>query len=604
MRRHGPTGISRFKAVLYLLLGGVLVAVPFAGDIRLVSPLTLGMIFAVIAISLNLQLGYGGLPSLGHTVYSGVGAYCVALAQQHTSLGFAATVAFAAIGAGLLAFVVGPVVLRTRGVMFLMITLAVSQVFWGIAMSWRSLTNGDDGLVGVSRPDFAESTTAFYFLVAAVLLGALFVQRCMVRAPLGWTLRATRDNEARARMLGIDVFRVQFSVYVLTGVMAGLGGALYAYHLGFVGPTALDVATSGKVLLMVVVGGAGTALGPVFGALVVEGVAHLGSLFTERWVILLGLIYVLSALFLPERRAPVVRARARQLGRPRSGPGTASAAGGSAQPPSQATLLPVAAARAESPGGRTTGDPILRVSGLSKAFDGNQVLRDVSLCVERGERRGLIGPNGAGKTTLFNMISGSLRPSAGAIWFDGAAIERTPPHKRARRGLGRTYQIASLFGSMTVLEHVVLGIVSRRPHLVMRSLRSPLHDEAVREEALSLLESTGLADMADSRLSELAYGYQRIVEILLALVTRPKLLLLDEPAAGLAGAEVVRLVELLSSVDPGLTLVIIEHDMDVLFDLVERVTVLDGGELLAEGTPDDIRTNAEVRARYLGRSAS
>lgn len=246
--------------------------------------------------------------------------------------------------------------------------------------------------------------------------------------------------------------------------------------------------------------------------------------------------------------------------------------------------------------------PALEVRNLSKSFAGDEVLKGVSIAVAKGERRGLIGPNGAGKTTLFNVISGAHRASGGRVQLAGKDIGSLSIHQRARMGLGRTFQIASLFDSLTVLEHVIMGIVAREQGGWLTSL--PLHDGDIRREAEGLLESTGLWGVASARPSELSYGHQRVIEIALSLAQKPTVLLLDEPAAGLAANETLRLVNLLESVDKELTLVLIEHDMDVLFGIVDQVTVLDSGTLLAEGDLQSIRSNADVRARYLGRGTA
>lgn len=293
------------RVTALVLILAITIVVPFVATTGGMRMIILGLIFGSFAISLNFQVGYGGLPSLGHAVFFGMGAYTVGLSQYHgLALGFGVVLILAASVAGGVALLIGPVALRARGVVFLMITLAASQVFWGVAMRWRSVTNGDDGLAGLARPELLNNRFGVYFLAAFALAMSLLIQKRVVESRLGWALRGTRDNELRARMLGVDVFRIQYAVYIISGAMAGITGAIYAYYLGFVGPETFSVATSGKVLLMVVLGGAATQIGPIIGAMLVEIVTNIGSAYTQRSITILGLTYVVAAVYLPGGLVP------------------------------------------------------------------------------------------------------------------------------------------------------------------------------------------------------------------------------------------------------------------------------------------------------------
>jgi len=244
--------------------------------------------------------------------------------------------------------------------------------------------------------------------------------------------------------------------------------------------------------------------------------------------------------------------------------------------------------------------PALETRGLHKRFGGLAVTADVDLRLERGSRQALIGPNGAGKTTLLNLISGAVAPDAGGVYLDGQDVTRLPQHARARLGLARTFQINQLFPGLAVVDHVALALGERRGS--SRRFWRPLGaDEALLDEAFALLEDLGLDDHALAPVGTLPYGRQRLVEIALALAARPKVLLLDEPAAGVPGAESHLILDAIAALPTEIAVLIVEHDMDVVFRFARRITVMAGGAILTEGTPEAIAADERVRAVYLGR---
>jgi branched-chain amino acid transport system ATP-binding protein len=242
---------------------------------------------------------------------------------------------------------------------------------------------------------------------------------------------------------------------------------------------------------------------------------------------------------------------------------------------------------------------VLRVEGVGKSFGGLKVLERVDLTIEKGARRGIIGPNGAGKTTLFNIISGYLPPTAGTINLMGNDVTRMGVDARARRGMGRTFQVVALFDELTVNENILLGLASRnRWH--WRMFRPLSQTSELVDEAELLLKKTGLWELRDQRVATIAYGFRRVLEIAMALTNDTSVLLLDEPAAGLSKEETLRLMSVLQEFDEHLTFLLIEHDMEVMFQLVDTITVLDRGRVLMEGTPEEVSASDEVRDRYLG----
>ncbi|MQA81643.1 MAG: ATP-binding cassette domain-containing protein [Streptosporangiales bacterium] len=242
---------------------------------------------------------------------------------------------------------------------------------------------------------------------------------------------------------------------------------------------------------------------------------------------------------------------------------------------------------------------MISAESITRRFGGLHALRGVSLAVEQGERRALIGPNGAGKTTLLNVLSGVDRPTSGTVRYKSRAITTMPPHRRAALGIGRTFQVADLFDDLPVVRNLELAICGRE-RLTFRTLRSLSRHREIADEAVESTRRWGLENHADIQVGKLAYGVRRIVEIAMAMMSRPDLLLLDEPAAGLSTEEITTLMDVVSGLDPQLTTILVEHNMDVVFALCERVTVLATGELIADGSPEEIRSNDDVIRAYLG----
>lgn len=606
--------ILRWSGLIIALV--MAVVAPFFISSFVTSILTTSLVFAIFAVSLNIILGHGGLVSLGHAVFFGVGAYTVGLLVQqnfnHIALCILAGIAVSMV----FALVMGPVILRTREIYFLMVTLAIGEVFRNIAISWRSLTSGDDGISGVNAGviagiDFSEGRN-FYFLALGALVLTLITTRMLMEAPFGHALRALRDNRSRMSVLGVRPLSVQLTAFVIAAGLAGFAGGLFAYEKAFVSPDLFSVHTSAQALLMVVVGGAGSLFGPVIGAFVVEIIRGIGSIYTDRWQTVLGLLAVLVALVSPKVLMAGMWSMARPSFWKRPEPAVA---------PSIIIRQPTPLSCQKPTAGKpvagnsdiktpqpalqkrdftsTDGEAILRVDSIAKRFGGLSVLTSISMSVAPGERRGLIGPNGAGKTTFLNILSGIEQPTAGRVFFQSDDVTAIPSYGRAQRGVGRTFQIGNLFNDCTVRENIALSLVARDGY----SLRfgRPLHHYSeLQRETEGLLEKWNLSAVAHVPVKLLSYGQRRVVEIVLALATKPKLLLLDEPAAGLSGAETKVIIETIGSLDPDLTILIVEHDMDLIFSVCDRVTVIANGKVLAEGAGDEVRRSQLVIDAYLG----
>jgi ABC-type branched-subunit amino acid transport system ATPase component/ABC-type branched-subunit amino acid transport system permease subunit len=583
------------------LLAGL--AAPSALSTFALGILTTAIIFSIFALSLNLILGHGGLPSLGHAVFLGLGAYTVGLLVKHGVAEFApCTLAGIAVSI-VAALLIGPVLLRTRTVYFLMATLAIGEVLRNVAISWRSVTGGDDGLSGIDPGTFLgidfDSPRSFYFLSLVSLLGTLLLVAMLTNAPFGHTLRALRDNRSRMAVLGVNPSAVELTAFVISAGLAGFAGTLLAYQKAFVYPGMFSVETSARALLMVVMGGTGTLIGPVVGAFAIEFIRGIGSVYTDRWQTILGVLAVLVAA----NSRQLLLAGIGSLWRSRSPtspkPRPASAFTNPGTVPRIAPAAELGADLAPGSATRPRGGALLRAENIVKNFGGLSVLSGISFAVAPGQRRGIIGPNGAGKTTFLNILSSTLPPTEGRIYYGGKDITALPAFSRAQLGIGRTFQIANLFNDCTVRQNVELALVAREKY-GLRLCRPLGRYPELRDETLDLLSRWNLHEIADTVVRQLSYGQRRVIEIVLALATRPQLLLLDEPAAGLSGAETKLIIETISALDPDLSIVIVDHDMDLIFSICDRITVFANGKVLAEGVGDEIRRDKAVVSAYLG----
>ncbi|MDI3341009.1 MAG: branched-chain amino acid ABC transporter ATP-binding protein/permease [Sphaerobacter sp.] len=594
---------------------------------------------AVLAVSLNLVLGYGGLLALGHAGFYGIGAYTAALLSLRLGAPFLLTAPAAAVGAALVAWVVARPILSLRGHYFAMAMLAVGEIVVQVAYNWDGVTRGASGLPGVAPPDlFIWTATTHrdnYYLGLALLGLALLAVRRFVGSPLGLGLVAARDDDQGAASVGIGVAQTRTLALALAAGIAGLAGALYAHYITFVSVEPFQLEQTIALLAMVAVGGLGTTWGPVAGAILLtllpellRGLAELrmvvygGLLMLVVWLRpqgLLGAGGLRRGLRVPERWAPAPRtgvpADPAPVAARASTPDGASAAASAAVAASRVAPGDVAnrasprPALLTAPAPSASADaPLLRVEHLTKDFAGLRAVADVSLEVAPGEIVGLIGPNGAGKSTVINLISGAHRPTSGRIWFAGREITHADPSRVARAGLVRTFQHIRLFPSLTVRQNVEAAYQVRLGlsfgAVMTRSRRYREAMEQMRAAVDEALARFGLEGVQHRLAGTLAYGDQRRVELVRALATQPRLLLLDEPAAGMNEAESAELARLLQEIRQhhGLAILLVEHHLDVIMEVCERLIVLDHGTVIATGRPEEVVRHPEVLRAYLGGS--
>ncbi len=474
---------------------------------------------------------------------------------------------------------------------FSLLTLAFSQIAFEVAYKWTDLTGGENGIQGVPRPWLVSDWSFHVFTVITVTAGMWLLWR-LAHTPFGRALQALRDNEQRMQSLGYSTFRLKFEAFVILGGVVGYAGALLALMLRGAYADNLGWQHAGDALLMTVLGGVHQFLGPLWGAIAFTLLQDRLSAITESWWLMFAPIIILFALLSPEGIQGAVQRLLRREQRwtlVRSGHDPA-APGPRIAPFRDAQRRDMDAEK-----------PILTVRGVHKRFGSLIVASDIQLDVHPYRLHSLIGPNGAGKTTFFNMLTGLLRADAGAITFDDHDITQLPIHRRIRLGLGRSFQILSVFRNLTTFENVRVAVQARSAQ--QNSLwRDAYAIEEINSRTWSLLAAVGLEDRAAEPCANLSHGEQRLLEIAIALATDAKLLLLDEPLAGLAEADREVVGALIRQLAATHAVLLIEHDIDRVLALSDRITVLHQGRVIADGKPTDVASNPDVITAYMGTS--
>ena len=581
------------------IVGGglaLLAAVPFLGVNRFwVYFITITLAQTILLASLNLTFGYAGLISLGHNALYAIGGYATAYFSVSVGLPVGASIALGLVFGVLAGLTLASTTYRTRAVYFGIITLAFLFLTFETVSKWPVLGGfrGFPNIPGLSFGGIQFGRNEYYWFALGVFVLAMGALQQLSGSAIGRSFVAIRENEAAASSLGINPFATKSLNLAVSGGLAGLAGALFAHVAGGIFPESASFSSAIRLFVAIVVGGTGTFAGPLVGMGVVATIDR----FTVNWtttqpiifsLMLIGSLAVMrlgivgtiltsrfGRLFL---RLPVV-------------PVVADA--------SKAGVLDDA--RSAVP----ARDTMLEVVGLTKRFDGVTALAGADLSVERGTIHGLIGPNGSGKTTLVNCITGFMRFDGGRVSLDGHEVARPRPWAMARRGVLRIFQHSETFGRLLVIQNVMVGLHLRADRHLLRCMlplrRRRRVERGLATDALAVLTSVGLAHRALMSVSALPYGEQRLLEIARAVAARPRLLILDEPATGLTSTELSRLAELLRSLRAaGVTILLIEHNMEFVMDLVDRVTVLERGRPIAVGEPERVQRNPLVVEAYLG----
>ncbi len=548
-------------------------------------------IYLLVAMGLNLLSGYAGQPSLCHGALLAVGGYVTALATTDHGWSFwPAALASMGLTAAAGALIALPA-FRVSAWYFALITLAFADVVGGMLVEWGGLTHSFAGVVGIPMPALLGHTLSaaeLFWLVSAVDIACFLMIANLIRGRFGRGFAALRDNEPAARASGISLIGLKMFAFVVSAAITGLAGAFYAVQKTVITPDDFTPEVSIFFLVVVVLGGSGRLWGPLIGTLAFFVVPELLTSLQSWRLLIYGIVLLALMLFAPHGLEGTLRSAWRKLIRPRDArPATAP----------EATAAPAGEAGRDG--------MAVTITGLVKRFGGVTALDNIDLQIEAGSVHAIVGPNGSGKTTMLNMICGFFKPDEGSIRLDATDVVGRATARIARLGVGRTFQTPKLLPELSATANAMLGAYAAErastAEVAIWAPRAAREHASLSARARYFLGFVGLGDRVNEPAGELPHGQQRLAEIARALMGQPRLLLLDEPAAGLSLSEIDRLGALIRSIAGlGVTVVIVEHHLDLVADICRRVTVLDRGRVLAEGTPDSVFRDPAVVSAYMG----
>ncbi len=578
------------------------------------------LLWGIFGLGFDILFGYAGLLAFGQAAFFGTGGFVTAyLLISGAVTSFALAITAGVVASMVFSVLVGYVSLRRVGIYFSMITFAIGELCFFIQNSvLATWTGGDNGLPGVPHPVWQFGDHKFeltpgwtmYFLILAVFAVTFWFARRLVASPFGRVLNAARINPERTLAVGHDIKRYHMAAFVVAAGYSGLAGAMMGIFQSYVGPDSLAFDTSGQVVMQTAIGGVRTLIGPLVGAAVwiylrdiLQQIPGIGGM----WKLILGALFILVVTTMRrgivgeirhafrKQRLASLAAQPGGSAAPRSAP-VAAADAFAAVPPSKLT-----GSRRAAHAALAEGVPVIEARHVRKLFGGLVALEDVNLAVREGEIMGMIGPNGAGKSTLFRILTGEMPATSGEVHFRGRNITGIGVREACEIGISKSYQIVQVYPELSLRENLLVPLLARmRGGFAFDVLHRVRAEGELLQEADRLLAMMGLGAGGEGPVADLSYGEKRRLEIGIALATDPDVLLLDEPLAGLSAEERGQVVRVIKAASSGRTVLVVEHDMDALFGLADRVAVLHMGRNLAVDTPAEIRKNEIVHSAYLG----
>lgn len=569
----------------------------FAGNyyLRLISVI---FIYIILAIGYNISAGFSGITSFAFAAHYGVGAYVSAVVISSYNMPFFVGLIAGAIAAGIVGFVVSLPASKVKHHYLALISIGLLEMVHRILNEWTSVTGGSQGVFIPPWKIFGFTLDNFhkYYLILLIMILCVIVQRNIVKSRWGRDLIAMTDNEIAAAGVGINFSKYRIIGYFFSSVLAGLAGSIYASFNGYISPDTFNFPFTVFILLMVVLGGQGTLSGPIVGAVIATLIPELFNASPDLKQIVYGALLVLLPQVLPAGIVGTMKKKFREI---------------------DDNEYIMEKRNEESVDIRqklikekddSSNDDLLIIQGLTKKFGGHTAVDNLNMTIKKGTVHSLIGPNGAGKTTTLNMITGVEKLTEGTIIFKGQDITSKGIVELVNKGISRTFQHVRLFNNLSVVENVAIGgRLFYSYSLIDTMFRTRKMKNEERQsffEAIDYLNLISLKKQANNDPESLSAGQQKLLELARALSMKPELLVLDEPCAGLSETEIIEFSELIKKVrHAGITILMIEHHMDLVMEISDYITVLDYGKKIAEGDPTSVNSNPIVRNAYLGEGA-
>lgn len=574
-----------------LLIGTAICAaavalLPFAVNAYWVHIAALAFIYWVLIAGLNLVVGYAGQLAIGFVGLLATGAYTAAILCEKFGLNAFIGLAAGGVTGAMFGFLVGLPSLRLQTFYFAMTTLGFATIVAQVALGWESLTGGGIGLPGPVFPQPFDSPVGFYALCFVVAAFATYLLRNIATSNFGRGLVAMRDADVAAQAVGVPLARLKLTTFTFSGALAGVSGGLFATRQSYITPDAFTFDLSVLFFIAVLIGGKGRIVGPMIGTVILTLLPEFAAPLVAWSTFAYAALLLIVVLAMP---GGIAAFGEKWLSKKGSVPGI-----GEPKPELLDSIL-----------GSSTRAEGLSIVDAELSFRGVRALGGISLDVRPGTVHGLIGPNGSGKTTALNVVSGFYRMDRGRVGLGEQDLSTSGAEGRAAFGLARSFQTPRVVGNLSILENAMLGAYSQFRTgfyaTALGSLRAAREDRAIRTRAMTALEAVGLGGLAERRAEELQHTGQRLLEIARCLVMQPKVVLFDEPAAGLSAIEIEYLYQIIDRIrSNGVSVLLVEHHTDLVFRVSDDVTVFNLGRVLATGTPQDVRRDPEVIRAYLG----